>query len=261
MLSWGSKTVIKEGVLPVIIGVILCICLDTWNQLPFLWNGHTDVNYYWFNAFSFGGFYSVYVIPMLSCIPYASSFCEEYRSNMVSILVSKTNVRIYCFAKVLITTLSGGLSLAAGGGLFIFLASRFTVLVNQQSLVEFKGLPYYSLMQDGNGIKFFVISVFLLFLSGVLWSGVGLLVSTFVCNRYMIFATPFISSFFLTRFYVILNIPPYFRLDLLLRARSNLGTDMQTISLTTLTVFILTVVFGYLFYKRAKKVIKNEQSM
>ncbi len=259
MVSRGIATAMKEGFLPAAAGVVLCIFLDTWNQLPFLWNGRADVNYYWFNSFSFGGFYSVYIIPMLSCIPYAASFCEEYRSNMITVLVSKINIKTYCISKVITTAVSGGLSLAAGGIFFIFLASRFTDLINERTLIESQGLPYYALMKSGNGISFFIVAVFLLFLSGVLWSSIALLVSSYVCNRYIIFVTPFISSFFLTRLNVILNVPAIFRLDLLLHARSSFGTDMETIFITTLMILVLVIASGFLFCKRAKRLIKNEQ--
>jgi len=259
MIGWGTKIAIKEGFLLVAIGVVICVCLDTWNQIPFLWTSKDSVGvlYYWFNAFSWGGFYSIYIIPMLSCIPYATSFCEEYNSNMVNVLVSKTNIRMYCASKVITTAISGGVSLAMGGSLFVFLASRLTILVDKNTLMEYQGLPYYTFIQEGSGIKYFVVAIFLLFLSGVLWSSTGLLVSAYIRDSYVVFVAPFIASFFLVRINDILKVPVYLRLNLLLHARSTLGTDMQTILMISLTILIIVIIFGFLFYRKVRGVIKN----
>ena len=85
------------------VGVVLCICLDTWNQIPFMWTSPEtmDVYYYWCNSFIFGGFYGIYVVPMLAALPYAVSFCEEYNTNMLRVLLMKAGKKKYCMSKVL----------------------------------------------------------------------------------------------------------------------------------------------------------------
>lgn len=229
--TWGLKAAVKEGALAAALGVILCICLDTWDQVPFLWTADdaVDVFYYWFNAFTFGGFYSIFVTPMLACIPYAASFCEEYNSNMLRTLLAKADTKTYCISKSIVTALSGGMSLAAGGSIFVLGASFFTELVNRNKLGEYSGLPYYKYMQEGNGIKYFAAVIFLLFLTGMLWSSVALLVSAYTHNRYVVFAAPLLLSFFLVRFNILLGMPDYMCLNLLLQARSIIGTEEQTL--------------------------------
>lgn len=260
LLKMGIKTAIKEGFLIVVIGVILCICLDTWDQIPFLWtaNGTVDVFYYWFNAFSFGGFYSVFAITMLAGIPYAFRFCEEYNSNILRTLVSKTNTKTYCMAKSIITAVSGGMSLAMGGIVFMCGASFFTELVNKNKLSEYRGLPYYKYIQEGNGIKYFLAAIFLLYLAGMLWSSIALLVSSYIHNRYVVFVTPFIFAFFLTRLNVLLKLPDYMCINLLLQGRSIIGTEKKTLFITAILIILLVVLINYMFYKKVERIVRDE---
>lgn len=260
LLVWGLRFAAKEGLFATALGVVLCICLDTWDQVPFLWTSDdaVDVFYYWFNAFVFGGFYSVFVTPMLSCIPYAASFCEEYNSNMLRTLIAKMDTKTYCIAKSIVTALSGGMSLAAGGSIFVLGASFFTELVNKNKLSEYNGLPYYKYIQDGNGIKYFAAVIFLLYLSGMLWSSVALLVSAYTQNRYVVFAAPLLFSFFLVRLNVFLGLPDYMCMNLLLQARSMIGSEERTLFVTAMIIILFVAIIGFLFYRKVKRVIKDE---
>lgn len=260
LLKTGFKTALKEGFLVVVIGVVICICLDTWDQIPFLWtaNEAVDVFYYWFNAFSFGGFYSVFVISMLACVPYAARFCEEYNGNILRTLVSKTNTKTYCIAQGIITAVSGGLSLAAGGTVFVYGASFFTELVNKNKLNEYNGLPYYKYIQESSGIKYFLAVIFLLYLAGMLWSSIALLVSGYIRNRYVVFVAPLIVSFFLTRLNVLLKLPDYMCLNLLLQGRSMIGTEVNTLFITAIIVIFIVIVINILFYKKVERIVRDE---
>lgn len=259
-IRMGFITAVKEGFPAVIMGVILCICFDTWDQIPFLWTASesVDVFYYWFNAFSFGGFYSVFVITMLACIPYAASFCEEYNSNILRTLLSKTNTKEYCMAKSFVTAISGGLSLAFGGSVFVCMAAFFTELVNRNRLSEYNGLPYYKYLQEGNGIKYFLAVIFLLYLAGMLWSSIALLASAYIQNRYVVFVAPFIVSFFLVRVNSLLNLPSYMCLNLLLQGRSIIGTEEKTLLITAIIILLLVCFLHFLFYRKVERIVGNE---
>ena len=242
------------------VGVVLCICLDTWNQIPFMWTSPEtmDVYYYWCNSFIFGGFYGIYVVPMLATLPYAVSFCEEYNTNMLRVLLMKAGKKKYCMSKVLTTFLSGALSVSAGGITFIFLANFFVQLFNRARLPETEAFPYYEFLLQGNVACYFTAVIFLLFLNGGLWATVALLVSSYFPNIYVTAASPLILSFLTGRAYLVLKIPVRLRLDLWLQGRSSAGTDQLTILCSALVVLGLTVGFGILFYQKLKRRVENE---
>ena len=242
------------------IGVVLCICLDTWDQIPFMWTSPEtmDVYYYWCNSFMFGGFYSIYVVPMLAAIPYAVSFCEEYNTNMLRVLLMKAGKNKYCISKVLMTFLSGALSVSTGGTIFILLANSFVRLFNQDRLQEAEAFPYYEFLRQGNAVCYFTVVIFLLFLTGGLWATAALLVSSYFPNIYLTAASPLILSFLAGRIYLVLKIPAKLRLDLWLQGRSSVGTAQFTILCSALMVMGLTVGFGIMFYRKLKRRVENE---
>ena len=52
-LKGNLKNMVTIKLLFVVLAVAFCICLDTWNQLPFLWEaerGSLTVYYYIFNS-------------------------------------------------------------------------------------------------------------------------------------------------------------------------------------------------------------------
>lgn len=242
------------------VGVVLCICLDTWNQIPFMWTSPEtmDVYYYWCNSFIFGGFYGIYVIPMLAALPYAVSFCEEYNTNMLKVLLIKAGKKKYCISKVLMTFLSGALSVSAGGIAFIILANSFVQLFNRARLPETEAFPFYELLLQGNVTGYFTAVIFLLFLTGGLWATVALLVSLYFPNIYVTVASPLILSFLTSRAYLVLKIPAGLRFDLWLQGRSSAGTDWLTLLYSVVVVLVLTVGFGVLFYRKLKRRVENE---
>lgn len=244
----------------VIIGTVMCICLDTLNQIPFLWTAKDvlDVHYYWFNSFVFGGFYSVYVVPVLAAIPYALSYCNEYQFGVCNQKLSRVSTKIYCISKVMNSILIGGFSVAAGGITFICFANYFVPLINSDRLLENIGMPYFDLLQQGNGILFFVATVFLLFLTGSLWSLIALVTSAYVPNKYVVISAPLIFSFFFTRLNIILKIPDTHRLDLWLRGRSIIENDSTTLITSGIMVTLLSVLLGIIFYKKVKRRMQNE---
>ncbi len=244
----------------VAVGVVLCICLDTWNQIPLMRTSPDtmDVHYYWCNSFIFGGFYGIYVIPMLAALPYAVSFCEEYNTNMLKCLLMKAGKKKYCISKVLTAYFSGALSVSAGGTIFILLANSSVQLFNRARLPEAEAFPYYEFLLQGNAACYFMAVIFLLFLNGGLWATAALLVSSYFPNIYVTAASPLILSFLAGRAYLVLKIPVRLRLDLWLQGRSSAGTDQLTILCSALAVAGLTYVFGILFYRKLKRRVENE---
>lgn len=242
------------------LGVVLCICLDTWNQLPFLWSPDTgvDVHYYWLNSMVYGGFYSVYVIPMLSALPFALSFCEEHNTNMIKTLIIKTGKKNYCISKIISVFFSGAVSTLTGGIFFTAITGFFVPLLNRNRLIEVEGFPYFYLLQKGNGAAYFAAVFFLLFLSGGLWAVTALFVSVYFPNTYVAAASPLILSFLTGRVCWMIKIPERFRLDLWLRGRSSVGTDFFTLLCSGSMVVILTILFGRLFYKKLKWRMEHE---
>ncbi|GAA4654309.1 hypothetical protein GCM10023142_14470 [Anaerocolumna aminovalerica] len=254
------KQVINIRIIFIILGIFLCICLDTWNQIPFLWaakDSTIDVRYYWFNSYSYGGVYSSCFMPMLASAVYATSYCKEHLSKMDSLIIGRIGCIKYGISKIIVNSLSSGIAVFLGGGLFVFIASFFKPLYNTNSDMEAMGFPYFDYLNKGNGFLYFIIVLYLAFLVGILWSTIALTVSVFITNSYIVIATPFLLSFFLSRVYVLFQTPYNLRLDYLLSGLSIYRSDKMTLLFCTFAILIIVIICSIIFYKKVERSYKN----
>ncbi len=250
------KQTLTPRIFFVIIGIIFCICLDTWNQIPFLWIGNDssiDVRYYWFNSYGFGGIYSPTFMPMLVVSIYATSYCKENISKNDQFIIGRMGCRRYAFSKAIVNAVISGITVCVSGILFILFASLFKPLYNANRDMEAMGFPYFKYLKTGNSIPYFIIVLYLAVLMGVLWSSVSLMMSTFITNHFIVIATPFLLSFIMSRIYVIFQTPTQFRLDNWFAGLSGYHSDEITLLLCTLTVFIIFTISSIIFSRQIER--------
>jgi hypothetical protein len=255
------RQVLSTRLIFIILGIAFSICLDTWDQIPFLWKAEDtaiDVRYYWFNSYNYGGVYSPCFMPMLVVAVYATSYCKEYLSKMDCLLIGRIGCIKYGMSKIVVTLFSSGMTVCLGGGLFILIASLFKPLYNSNRDAEAIGFPYFKYLKLGNGLAYFIIVLYLAFLIGVLWSIVALTVSAFITNSYIIIATPFLFSFFLSRIYVLLQTPNHLRLDYWLYGLSRFSSDEMTLLLSTIMVILIVIICSIIFCKQIERRYLNE---
>lgn len=96
----------------IIVAIAFCICLDTWNDLPFLWKGvrsSITVYYYIVNSLEYGGEYVPYLVPMLSVAAYTISYYKENSTGMDVFVIGRLGSRRkYAVSKLITSTISGG---------------------------------------------------------------------------------------------------------------------------------------------------------
>lgn len=250
------KQALTPKIILVILGIILCICLDTWNQIPFLWSANDssiDVRYYWFNSYGFGGVYSPSFMPMLVVSIYATSYCKEFLSHNDRLIIGRLGCKKYGISKIIVNALISGITVSLAGSLFILFASFFKPLYNANRDIEAVGFPYFKFLKLGNGILYFIIALYLAFLMGILWSTISLMVSSFITNSYIVIATPFLFSFIISRIYVVLQTPVQFRLDYWLAGLSGYHSDETTLLLCSMTVLVIIITCSIIFCKQIER--------
>lgn len=79
------KMAINISAVIAIIGVMFCICFDSWNDLTgAIQSGNIVWRVYYFTSNSaFGGMCRKYILPVFAVLPFATSFCEERNSRAV----------------------------------------------------------------------------------------------------------------------------------------------------------------------------------
>lgn len=242
----------RTGIL--IVAIAFCICLDTWSQLPFLWTGDRNsitVYYYIFNSLTFGGQYVPYLVPMLSVAVYTISYYKESSTGMDAFIIGRLGSRRkYAVSKLVTASLSGGVISVLGFLLFIVAANQFQPLYINEYDMEASGFPYFKALSTGNGVDYFIIILYLVFLNTVLWNTIALLCSAYFKNVYVTIASPLLLSYFLNRIYTYLQTPGELRMDFWLSARIVYVSDKVTLMLSTLSVLFIVGICSWVFIRK-----------
>jgi hypothetical protein len=212
------------------------------------------VFYYYFFPVSYGGVYCKYFAAMLAALPYATAYSEE--RDMLPFVIARTGVVQNSISKMVCSAVSGGAALALGSAFFIIGLSSKMPLVTESRLFESQWIPFYSLLNSGDGMWYFVVCIYLSFLTGFLWGGTAMYVSAYIRNELAVIAAPFVLSFLLVQINRLLRLGDNLRLDQLLSGRAWLGSCAATLLAATASVLVIWAVCALLFARKVKKELR-----
>lgn len=230
-----------------VLGIVICFCFDNMGDLknsfynPNIYSkdSTTCVHYFFFNAFSFGGVFVDYFACMLSALPFAANYSNEYLGGIRIYKITRCGRKTYARSKMIVAALSGGAVMVLGGSLFVLILATYLPLVTPNKLLESQWIPYYSALATGNGFSYFVIVLYIMFLSGWLWASVGMCVSAFMPNPYVAVCAPMIIDFLFVEIGRLTKLPYGIRFDVMLKARGIICSESITLIVITLTVLAL----------------------
>ena len=243
-----------------ILGCTLCFCMDNWEDLiasihsPNLYDEYstTCVLYFVFNSFSFGGVFVRYLSCLLATLPFALNYSYEYQGEMAIYKIARCGMKSYSCSKILMASLTGGMTMMLGGLLFVLGISTYLPLVAPNKLIQFQGLPYFEALEIGNGALYFVIILYLCFLTGTLSGCIGMCVSSYIPNPYIAACTPMMARFLLVELGRLSRISNNLRLDMMLVARGIFYSEKITLLLLSCFVIIVICSCYKLFFHRIK---------
>lgn len=139
----------------------------------------------------------VMVALMATTIPYAASFCEDMEYKYDVQLVLRGSGFSYAVSKIMVTFLSGALTMLLGFELYVvFLLMRYG-LPDETEIGELRMLKpaYYECLEQGRyGLYFLCTGIQLACLAGAL-AVVGLMCSLFIRNRMLAYVLPIASIY------------------------------------------------------------------
>jgi hypothetical protein len=123
-------------------------------------------------------------LPILCTLPFTTSFVDDIKSGFIKQYLHRSGARSYIKGKLVACGLSGGLVLFTG----IILAYGISSLVFTPMELALKpeetAQPYFAQL---------LMKAATLFFSGAFWSLVGFTFAAMTMNRYMAYASPFIT--------------------------------------------------------------------
>lgn len=136
---------------------------------------------------TFGPFACIF--PML---PYSFSYLDEKNSGYIKYIILRCSKRKYIFNKLFFTGLSGGVSMFLTFLVIFIIADVCAQDVSQAFYpYMYEGKIWEPYVMAWGGRLVLLMRLVLVFLFGVLWALVGLLVSTVIPNKYVSFILPF----------------------------------------------------------------------
>lgn len=158
----------------------------------------TDVEGEAFMLFEFasGVGYVFPALPLLAALPYATSFCQDYKSGYTLPLVLRSGRRRYLLSKVIVNAISGGLAVALGSLAFLLVIYlRFPAhFPAPMEWLEMEGLQ--ALLAGGSlgaYLSYYAARLALVGLTGAFWATFALAFSAFYVNTPMTYCAPLIG--------------------------------------------------------------------
>lgn len=255
------KRAINTSTVIAIIGVVFCICFDSWNDLVnAMQSGNTIWCVYYFTSNSaFGGMCRNYILPIFAVLPFATSFCEERNSKMVAYIASREGMRRYGTVKYIINILMGGLVVAFGTVLLIlFLRMRFQMTSDyyEESVAGTADLLHKWLAVH-YPVRYCMTEAALGFMRGMIWAGASMFVSLYLTDRLVIMMFPFLGSYVIVRISQILSLDANWRFDQILIGKTVIRDSGYTVMIAAIVSGILVFLMGVCFTEKLVKGLRD----
>ncbi len=150
------------------------------------------------------------VICILPILPYGGSMAEEYETGIMRYYTIRTGRTIYFVNKIIVSFISGFLTMFLAQLLFIVIFMQFYPLFGSASAVEPYG--YELMMVNGEVGKAFLVFMVHLSLSGAFMAVIAVFTSAVIPNQFAAISVPVIVYFTFTRIIVAdANLPKYLK--------------------------------------------------
>lgn len=144
-----------------------------------------------YNQFILGALKSdamILSLPIICALPFTVSFVEDIKSGFIKSYLHRITVREYIVSKVVTCAISGGLVLVLGA---ILSYASVVFIFSPMCAPPVEGAQTAPFVQP------FVIKLILFFVSGSLWSLVGMTAASATNSKHMAYAFPFIVYYLL----------------------------------------------------------------
>jgi hypothetical protein len=236
------------------VGVCLVYYIGCWSELKF---SHDVLNLFKFSSVN-STFYLILVL--VAVLPYSTSFCSDWNSQYIKPTIIRNGITKYCFSKIITCALSSGCAFALGMAIFIIslrLSLGYPLVTPSEGDFTFYATRTLGgeFLLSGHYILYFLIYIFFGFLTGALWSVVGLYASTYIPNRFVSLCTPFIiyyASNIFTR-----TFPVWLRLNRITEGMCIIKGTLESLVYATVLFSFLTLIIGVLFLQKVKRRLAN----
>ena len=195
------------------------------------------------------------VIAVFAAIPFASTFADEWSSNMSLSCVLRSSPKKYAWSQVTVCFLSAFITTLLGFLLYWLVDSfRLPLYIPDGNPLT---PPYGVFLANGLAWLNILLVIVDFSLSCAMWSVTGLLISSIFPSSFIALCTPFVASYLLER--ITLNFPDQFNLLFVALSSVNiLNNPWASFLWIVCLLSLLSAVFGAVFAYVIERRLKNE---
>lgn len=239
-----------------VIGIIISYFLGDWGDLKY--NLATQDVLSFMDISSHIGYFSELTI-LLSALPYAMSFSEDWNSQFIKSLIIRGGVFKYAVSKIITCIVSAITAILLGTSmLIVILATRIplvsTISTNYKTFTEG---TFGFLLVSGNHIMYFVIQIFFVAIICSVFALVGLVVTTYLPNKFLAITVPIISYFTFLQVGIALGLPAFLKVDKIMKGQFILGEPYMNILYVLALGLIMYIIASYIFYRMVKRNVEE----
>lgn len=237
-----------------ILGVVFCICFDSWNDLIIELENKTGYVHYFFWNSAFGGMCRGYLIPVFATIPFAGSLCHERSCNVQPFIMSRQGRKGYSVSKFVVNAMSGGFVVALGTVLLL-LGLRLVFPMTSSDYNDAEITTVFHMWEAMHyPIRYCVMETIFGFCRGMIWSSIALLVSVYTNDIFVVTLSPYFIRYMIVEICKTLKIKDEYRIDMLLIGRVVLKSSPYTLLVGCVcTVIVIILVGGIFVWKLSKR--------
>lgn len=243
-----------------IICVALLTLLNIWDELQYRLFAVHDIPTV-FDMYRLHDSLGPELIILLCALPFASSFCTDWNNGYMRYSIIRSSVWSYSWSKVVVTAVTGFLSIFIGIGLLMGSLSIFLPWYNEGSLTM-TYVPFSGLLSGAVPLSFFIVNIFYESLGYAFLAVFGLWVSTKITNIFVVLSSPFILCFGWQYLCGAVGLPYIvnfrtFMHNSLSRLQNKIVNDALIVPISSGYFLILILLFGVLFYSGVKRRMRN----
>lgn len=207
---------------------------------------------YFFNAVnSFNSLADIMLI--VATLPFALSFCEDWKNKYYRALLIRSNISSYCWARALVCFIATFLAVFLGLMLFIgVLSIWFPIAVAGDG--EYGIFRVF--IQNGQPIFYLIFLCVIRGFASAFWSIVSLTFSAYIANVFVALTAPLIVNKLLAVLFTTL-LPQRYSIYYFTEGLVDMGSWGLSLAYPCILFTVLSIILALLFKSRAKEVLHN----
>jgi hypothetical protein len=200
---------------------------------------------------------------VLGVIPYALSFCFDWKNYFIRPLVIRGTLKGYAISKFIMCVLSSTIALILGNVIFILLIRTKVpfvptdVIYITEYIESITSGAFAVIAQQGHYFSYILMNLISTSLLGGLLSGIALFISTKLTNVFITVFSPLIFYYFLVNISARFNLLEYFDIENIYSPFFNLGGITITFIYQLIFFVIVNIIVCMLFVKSIYRRVNN----